>query len=181
MTPITSAPLSDEDPALPFVVEWYRPSPRKGILHASLKASALLLTGMVLAWSSLYAHIGLAHDTRVVLALLFVLGTGSAPLYLSIALRRLVADETSIILRSDALIHIEDHGGEDEHTTTLDWGEVMGAEVTESGDLRILLRDATPYIIAERYAGTDNATLARRIEDIRRKALMGLLHHKRLA
>ncbi|MGM0577680.1 MAG: hypothetical protein ACQEXJ_18280 [Myxococcota bacterium] len=154
----------------PWVVDWYRPDPRRALGGVWGRGTAVLLSGLTLCVPMFAPSLLIPKALLVPLVVLGVLATGAAALYVTVEMTRLLSDDSALVLRSDALVHTRGA-----RSVVLGWGDVMGAEATPEGTVRILRRHAEPHVIGERFLDADAGTVAERIEDVRRKALMGLL------
>jgi hypothetical protein len=177
------------------VVEWYRPDATPAIRRALLPAALLMTLGaLALAHTVIFreppdvpgAASSPAPGTlsqrlvrppapgEVVLLGGGLLLIGAGGLTAILGLRRLMDRDSSLIVRTDGL-HWQ--SADAPRATHFDWYELQG--IGWDPDRRALVlahRDGRPpFVLAERFADIDGADLARRLDDLRRKAIFGLL------
>jgi hypothetical protein len=157
-----------------FVVEWFRPDLRRSLFRAwrygaSLVAVGSLATGVVFTRLGTSVHWGAFTALGVGLVLTIaglVLMIGSS--------LRVIGVDTCLVVRSDGV--------------RLDEGERPGALYAWERIDRVSVEAGTGALCIDtdgegpgrlridvRFADIDNDTLAQRLLDVRRKALMGLL------
>lgn len=107
-------------------------------------------------WWMLFAGLGLVA-LGPFLALHFVIG--------------LLREEHFLLLRTDGFVHERDH----ERTLVL-WEDVIDVgHDLERGVVWVAQRSREDFLIRERFSGITRKQLARRVAEVRRKALFGLL------
>lgn len=133
-------------------------------------AIALTMVGSLLVAVGFVVHrfgSGFEHAFTVV----GILSTASGPALVFWRLRRVLTEESYVALRSDGLAL---HRGTVE--TLIPWGELTAVRYEEAEKAIVLERgDEPPLRVTERFAGIDHAALAKRIDDLRRKASFNLL------
>lgn len=133
-------------------------------------AIALTMAGSLLVAVGFLMHRGGSPFEHVV-TVLGILSTASGPALVFVRLRRVLAEEAFVALRSDGLAL---HKGAVE--TLIAWDELTAARFDEAQKGIVLeRRDKEPLLVTDRFSGIDHATLAKRIDDLRRKASFNLL------
>lgn len=98
-----------------------------------------------------------------------------SPFVLGFGLRRLLVVEDFLVLRTDGLLR--QAGTNSELVRWDDVEEVRYDEATDS--VRLALRDGGEHVIRDRFTGLDQKELAKRVAEVRRKALFRLLPAQR--
>ncbi|MCA9529178.1 MAG: hypothetical protein KC543_03450 [Myxococcales bacterium] len=97
------------------------------------------------------------------------------PVWMLLALRGLMGDDDFVMLRTDGLqYHFGDANG------VVDWDDVEAVVYDEGeGAIRLERRHDAPFFLRRRFAGIDPPALAKRMEEVRRKAIWHLLPAQR--
>lgn len=158
-------------------IEWFRPDPRRRLVPLWGKGSVVMIAGWVLTGYALLAlnRPGAGEDplllTSLTVGLLLILVTMLRVVFRTV---RILGDETCVGLRTDGLLHRSAEG----EITIIPWraiDEIAGDDqhhrltiITELPELAELVVDT---------AGLDlkAESLAQRLFEARRRALMGLL------
>ncbi len=154
----------------PFVVEWYRPSQRRAIVRVVLLASTLVTVGGLTLSLSLRATAG-EPSLAAVAAVLGGLAVLAGPLVATLGLMRILVDDEYLLLRSDGVVLVRGRA-----QTFVAWSDLSGAmPAAEVGGVALQRTVGPPLIVRGPFDDLDPATLARRLNHVRRKALMNLL------
>jgi len=181
------------EPRTAPVIEWYRPDTTRGVRRALLPAALLMTLGsLALAHTIVFrggpdvgdgpppprgaflSPAGVPSPGEVLFlggGLALIAGGG---LYAFIGLRREMGNDTSLVVRTDGL-HWQGPHGEDQ--AFVDWYDIERVDFDpDRGALSFPRRDGgPPLVLTERFADAPGADLAKRLEDLRRKAIFGLL------
>jgi hypothetical protein len=154
-----------------YAVEWHRPDPRRGLVKAWLIGSVLLVTGAVLLAQVIYYAGEMPGALGVLLVILSVALSAAGPLLVVVTAIRSLADETCLVLRSDGLHYTGRDGSFFVH-----WRDIVSLTLDDENDtLRIETETDTRSISHPQFVGVSRHDLAKRIDDIRRRALLGLI------
>jgi hypothetical protein len=93
-----------------------------------------------------------------------------SPFVFAFGLRRSLDNDHYLLFRTDGLVQRVDGAA-----SVLAWDDIEDASVDEKGRLVVHLSDASEVVIDERFVGTTTLELARKVREIRRKAVWGLL------
>jgi len=158
----------DEDRPAPFVVEWYRPRTLWRLLIGSALPASLVAAGAVIL-----AVMGTA-DPRNYSEAFTIVGLCLTIVGPVLGIRhffRILSEDRCLTFTNEALTY--DRDGKHYRAA---W-EVIDQVVHEpETDVIVITReDDSPILIEDTFIGQTGELLAKRIVDIRRKALMGLL------
>lgn len=155
-------------PALPRVLEWYRADDTRRIVHVVLTGSVLVTAGVAalalalgrpfLEWRGLWLAMG-------------ALGVLAGPALTIMGFQRLMAQEVCLALRTDGVcLH---QAGAD---TLVSW-DMLDQVRWDAPNAALVLEGAhqPALVIVARFSGIDGPDLARRVQQVRRRALMNLL------
>lgn len=157
----------DRPGATPAVFDFRRSTGKEGLAGPIVLAAGTLAAGSVLVLVALTV----ARDRPEIRPLASVIGgaaTVAGPLIALVGLLRRARGEASLALRSDGVV-LSCAGAE----TQVPWGSIR--EVRFEAPSRIVLErdDADPLVIDHGFR--DPQALAKRIDELRRKAAFGLL------
>lgn len=147
------------------LVDWYRVDPTPRVAHVLAIAVPMIFIGCVclaLAWIGRQETAGL----RWVFACVGALSNVGGPVYAIVGLRRVLTYDEYVAMRSDGLeVRLE------AHSAFYDWESLDELVLDERGG--IALPDAY-VVLPARFSGIDARELVRRIEQQRKRALLGL-------
>ena len=155
------------------MLEYYRVDSMRRMVRALVIGPSLLLAGSVILALALVVakH---SETGRWALVAVGSVCTVGGPIFLITALHRMLREEAYLALRTDGVLY---HCGAMREVVAWDTLEKVRWDA-EAGILRLERRTGDPWLIAERFAGIDGPALAKRMEDVRRKASFGLLDQK---
>jgi hypothetical protein len=171
------------------VVGWYRRDLSRRLLGTLLPAAALVVVGSIavgigitrlsvgdpaLAFRTRATFVSEEPAPRGATADYAIFFTGLAlviagTVTTASGLRSTMGNDDYLVLRASGIF--EHENGEDH---AIPW-DAIESVASEEGILKILLRDGTERTLATRYAGITTDALAKRIADVHRKGIWGLL------
>jgi hypothetical protein len=162
----------DEDRDAPegAMLEYYRVDSTRRVVRALVIGPALLLAGSLI----LAAAIVIGRHSEVfrwIVAAIGAVCTVGGPVFVIAALHRILREEAYLALRTDGILY---HRGLERDLATWDSLEHVRWD-PDARVLRLERRQGEPWLIAERFAGIDGPALAKRLDEVRRKAGFGLL------
>ena len=108
---------------------------------------------------------------RFLLILLAVVLSAAGPLYVVITAIRSLADETCLVLRSDGVHYLSKEG-----SFFVRWRDVVASAYDEEEDALRIQTETTELLIRHpHFVGVKSRQLAERLDDVRRRALLGLI------
>ena len=152
------------------ILEWYRLDESRRILGMLALGTLLLLLGsLIFAWG--ISGLGLALGTRLTVTVAGVLVTASGPICSLTLLTRLMKREAYLILYSQ---------GYADRTTTAElwvpWDSLEAiAYHKERASIMLSNRNGEQSFMRARFSGVSLEVLARRLEEVRRKAVWNVL------
>lgn len=171
--------MNDERTADPLVypgtrvVEWYRHDASRRIFRILLPSSFVLAFGSVLVSRSLF--IRELTDASAALGLVGLLLVALGPLSAIVGLRRVLGAEDFLLLSTEGLLHQQ--GG---RVRRFLWADIERVSFDEPhAAIELLMRNGERYAIEKPFAGIGNRDLAGRLDEVRRKAMFGLLPQQR--
>jgi len=149
------------------VLEWHR-------VEGAVLRSLAIGAGILFLGPSFGAIAFIACKHNLVLEIVFgvvggicvVVGPAFAILKLAHSLR----EDASLAARTDGVVF--ERNGKSLH---MPWDDIERIELEPPTTLVFRLRAAEPFVLHERFALVDTAELAKRLEELRRKASFGLL------
>ncbi len=163
----TAAPPSGP---LPVMLEFFRLDRSDVIVPTLTIAIALTMIGSLLVAAGFVVH-RYGTSFEHLLTTIGILSTAAGPTIVILRLRRVLTDESYVALRTDGVAL---HKGTVE--TLVRWEELTEVHFDEARKAVVLERgDQGEVLVTERFAGIDHAALAKRIDDLRRKASFNLL------
>jgi len=163
--PWGARPTLDEIPRAP-IVEWYRVDATRPIAAYLACGVAGMVTGM-LAVTKLVLDRDASGLVCGAFGILVVVGGGLTTL---IGLHRMLRDECYIALRVDGALFVRPDGWK-----LLRWDEVEDVRYDAARNAVVLIgRDGSEWALGDRFAGIDNAQLAKHAATVRRRALFGM-------
>jgi hypothetical protein len=152
------------------MLEYYRVDSMRRMLRALIIGPSLLAAGSVILALALVVakH---SEPGRWALVAVGSVCTVGGPIFLIASLHRILREEAYLALRTDGVLY---HRGAERELLAWDTLEKVRWD-PEASVLRLERRTGDPWLIAERFAGIDGPALAKRMEDVRRKASFGLL------
>lgn len=169
-----AAPATAASPAETWLaegraIEFYRVDTSRRILAIVLLCPLPVIAGLLLIARPMRGSFDPGAAWVVGLSALALVVTG--PLSMIVALKRAFLAEEYLLVRTDGLV---DHMGA---TATLHpWDEVQCVVYDGSADAVVLQRrDGGSARLTRRYAGIAPRELARRLDEVRRKAMFNLL------
>lgn len=165
----TPAPEGDA-PSVSPLLEWYRVDQSRPILRALVVAAGVELVGFIFA----AIGFGLARfgpDVRFWATLLGGVLIVVGPVIAIFGLKGVLSEESFIALHTDHLRF--QHGL---RTFRIEWSDLERAHYDATARAVVLVgRSGEHTIVTERFAGTTEEDLAKRIEEVRRKVSFNLL------
>lgn len=164
-----------ESPEGTFVLEWHRPHPGRDLwriygVGVSLLLVGVLVLGVVFAWGYRLEPI-----LRLFLGGVGGLGVVCGPLYTVLGFQSLFQEDVCLVLRSDGLIYMHN-----QETTFVSWDAMVRVVGEDAPPLFCVEREEEAALrIAGSFLGILPSVLAKRVWDVRRRALMGLLRPPR--
>lgn len=159
----------------PFVVEWFRPDARSPLIKLWVTTGLMVILGIIFVGLFVTALFPLPAGARTLFAVLGLGLAAAGPLLAAVRSIRILSDETYLLLRSDGVVLQEP-----EQSTRVEWTELADVSFEEGGMAVLLhLDEGEPVAIRGRFLGIDGPGLARRVKEVRRDALMGLLRPSR--
>ncbi|MEM9190181.1 MAG: hypothetical protein AAGF12_13435 [Myxococcota bacterium] len=151
-----------------YIVEWYRLDQNAQIVKVLALGALLMAPGSALVGVGISPY-PIPELLRILLTLLGALMTVGGPAICILGLRNVMAVDSYIALRTDGLVcHLSPSP-----TLTL-WENIIDIEA--DGEVLVLvLRDDTTERIDQRFNGIRPEELVKRMREVRRKALFGLL------
>jgi MFS family permease len=159
--------MHSTDPAPDTVLLWHRV---EGAVLSSLAIGAgILFFGP--AFGAI-AFVGFKHHLQweIVFAVAGALCVIVGPTYAIIKLARSLREDASLAARNDGVTF--ERNGKSLHMA---WDEIERIELEPPTTLIFRLRAGEPFLLHERFALIETAELAKRLEELRRKASFGLL------
>ncbi|MCA9669300.1 MAG: hypothetical protein KC503_27080 [Myxococcales bacterium] len=151
------------------LLAWFRSDDRRRILGIFAVAAAILTVGALALASAFFLRDHLTPGLALAFACVGAAATVAGPLFAVVSLHRVMAAELSLLVRDDGIVVVRDDREE-----LLSWDEIESARDDERGRLLLLRRDAEPLTIERRFADIDARQLARRLNHLRSKALLGI-------
>lgn len=156
------------------VVEWYRLDASKRILRILVPSTTVLTLG-----SFLVAHIVAIERLNTLTAALGTLGLLMVivgPLWTILGLKKVLEVEDYLLVRTDGVL---EHVG---HVRRLvPWDDLQSVTYDEADDSIVFhLADEQTLRVHYRFSGIGKRALAKRLEEIRRKAIWNLLPEQRM-
>ncbi|HSQ66220.1 MAG TPA: hypothetical protein VLM85_23520 [Polyangiaceae bacterium] len=152
---------------MPKVLEWHRVD--GAVLGPLALGAFVLLMGPTLGVFAFVVFKGVAAlkiGIAIVAAVCVVVGPAIAVVKLATTLR----EDASLAARVDGVV-FERNG----KSAFLAWDTIERVEFEEPSTLRILRSGDEPFVLHERFATIGCGELAKRLEELRRKAAFGLL------
>lgn len=154
-----------------YAVEWHRPDPRRRLYKAWIAGSLILVGGAAVLAQVIGAADSFGPVTRLLLVVLSVALSAAGPLLVVITAIRALADDTCLVLRSDGIHYI---GNDDSFFVR--WRDVVAATYDEQADaMRIETESDVRSVVHPQFLGMKSQELVKRVDDIRRRALLGLI------
>jgi MFS family permease len=151
------------------VLEWHRVD--AAILGSLALGTVILFCGPV---CGAIAFVTFKHNFAWELAFAIVGGVCVVvgPFYAFLRLARSLHEDASLAARTDGVIF--ERNGKSIH---MKWDDIERVEFEPEVTLIFKRRSDEPFVLHERFATIETAELAKRLEDLRRKASFGLLEH----
>jgi hypothetical protein len=152
------------------VLEWHRVD--AAILGSLALGTTVLFLGPV---CGAFALIAFRHNLALEVALLLLGGACVlfGPTFAILRLVRSLHEDASLAARTDGVIF--ERNGKSLH---MKWDDIERVDFEPVTTLIFRLRDDEPFVLHERFATIDVKELAKRLEDLRRKASFGLIAQK---
>jgi hypothetical protein len=170
LSPGRPAPLDDDGPGGWRAIEFYRLDMTRRIVAVVLLSPLPTVTGMLLLMRPMQGRVE-ATPAWIALGIMGLLLVAAGPLSMILGLRRVFQSDDYLLLRTDGLL---EHVGD---TSILySWEELESIVYDGSADEVVLhARDGGEARLAHRLSGIDARDLARRLDEVRRKAIWELL------
>jgi hypothetical protein len=157
----------------PRILEWYRADQGPRIRRVLLAGPGVLTTGGLVVAVSFLAHA--KHDVRVVTAAAGLALIAAGAVFTMTAMYRILRSDVYVAIRTDGLALHAGSASVDEETL-IAWDAIAGARWDEAAAAIVLERvEGSPLTIARRFARIPGPELARRLEQARKRAAMGML------
>jgi hypothetical protein len=158
---------TDQAAEPPKVFEWHR-------VEGAVLGSLALGAGILFMGPTFAAIAFVVFKHRFAPELAFAIAGGICvvvgPTFAILKLARSLREDASIAARLDGVTF--ERNGKSLHMT---WDEIERIELDPPTTLVFRLRAAEPFILHERFALVETGELAKRLEELRRKASFGLL------
>ncbi len=155
------------------IVEWYRADQGSRIRRVLVVGPGVLTLGGLVVAVSFIAHAG--HDLRAAAGAAGLALVAGGAVFTMTAMYRILRSDAYVSIRTDGLaLHAGSASVADE--TVVAWDSIAIARWDEAREAIIVERvDGEPLTIARRFARISGPELARRLEQARRRAAMGML------
>jgi len=152
------------------VLEWHRVD--AAVLGSLAIGAVILFLGPV---CGALAFIAFKHDFRLELAFAIVGGVCVVvgPFFALLRLAKTLHEDASISARTDGVVF--ERNGKAMH---MKWDEIERVDFEPEVTLIFRMRKDEPFVLHERFATIATSDLAKRLEELRRKASFGLLESK---
>ncbi|HAA55168.1 MAG TPA: hypothetical protein DCE42_10450 [Myxococcales bacterium] len=154
-----------------FIVEWYRPSHNKHMLKMWGLAVGVLMVGSTLLGLAFYSVHFQGSWLRTWFIILGTLATPAGPLLAIAGTQRLLQDETYLAIRSDGLFYHDE-----EQSMLIPW-QLLEVSITHTPESQLCIdtNGQRSLTLDAPFIDITHEHLAKRIEELQKKALLGVL------